>query len=659
MRPFQRLLKSLLPPISPEEAKRQARVIRPVYWVGLGLTAVVAAMQVARAPYDALPAIATLGVMALCYPLLRRRQERLVAALVLGASVCINFYSVWVQGGVVAPASRTYQLLVVAAGLVLGPQLVLPMTLIGIAAFGLALLGQAQGLIVSPVTLVSAQIHTWTAIGMLIATGVIVYFAAQELIRRARFSEGVIKAMPGVIVVFDLRQEGSPWSNRSLPAQLGWDPATLGDSPLRSLMHPEDLARLPSNLKRWNSAKDGEVLVTPFRMKHVSGEWRSFESRDTVYGRDKDSLPTQIISYIDDVTEKRRSDSERVQVQRLQALGQLAGGVAHDFNNLLAPIMGNAELIRLGLAADDERAHAATSILRSAERARELTRSMLGLGGHSSGERNRVDLNEVLRAYLPQLLRSLRQDLRVAFSPCDAPLLLLADPSQVERCLLNLALNAQDAMGGQGRLSISTRLEPAFAVLQVDDDGPGMSPDVRARAFEPFFTTKEPGQGTGLGLSSVHAVLQQHGGRIELDSEVGKGCHFRLYFPLQTPTVVPATRRWPGRVLLVDDEEDLREVLRRMLSSLGWQVLEAGTGDSALALAAAESGPIDLLLSDVRLPGLRGPDLGKQLKRLRPGLVSVYISGFADDVNVDGPLLEKPFSFEQLRDLLEQLQPKP
>lgn len=657
MRPFQRLLRSLVPPISPDEAQRQARVIRPVYWVGLALTAVVGALQLRTAPREALPAIATLLAMALCYPLMARKQERWVALLVLGASVCINFYSLWTQGGVVAPASRTYQLLIVAAGLVLGPHLVLPMTVIGVLAFGATLLGQAYGLIASPLTLAAAQIHAWTAIGMLVATGVIVWFAAKALIQRATFNEGVVTAMPGVIMVFDLQGDGSPWSNRSLPLQLGWDPATLGPSPLRSLTHPEDMAALPEKLRRWHSAADGEVLLNPFRMKHASGEWRNFESRDTVYRRDKNGVALQIISYIEDITDKHRVEESLRQAQRLQALGQLAGGVAHDFNNLLAPIMGNAELIRQGLPADDARAQAASSILRSAERARALTRSMLGLSEHAGGERNRVDLNEVLRSYLPQLSRSLRQDLRLTFSPCDAALLLLADPPQVERCLLNLALNAQDAMGGQGALHVSTRQEAGFAVLCVDDEGPGMSPDVRARAFEPFFTTKEPGQGTGLGLSSVHAMLQQHGGRVELDSEPGQGCHFRLYFPMPETANAPSGRPWPGRVLLVDDEEDLREVLRRMLQSLGWQVVEAGTGDSALALAAAEPGPIDLLLSDIRLPGLRGSELGKQLKALRPGLVSVYISGFADDADVDGPLLEKPFNLEQLRELLEQLKP--
>lgn len=545
-----------------------------------------------------------------------------------------------------------------AAGLVLGPHLVLPMTGLSLAAFGLVLLGQSQGWVHADVSLPLAQIHTLTALGLLSATGVIVYFAAREMDKRASFNEGVIASLPGIVQVFDLGQGRSTWVSRSLTAYLGWEASQLPPDVVSALMHPEDLALSPGRFARWERAKDGEILITPFRMRHASGEWRSFESRDTVHQRDKNGRVTQFVGYIEDVTDKRRVEENLSRAERLQALGQLAGGVAHDFNNVLAPILGNAELIRRGLPDGDERAVAADAIRRSTERARELTKSMLGLSGQTGAARERVDLNEVLASFMPLLLRSMRQDLQVDFAPSAQALPMLADPSQVERALLNLALNAQDALGGQGRLGISTRAEGGFAVLCVDDAGPGMSAAVRARAFEPFFTTKEPGQGTGLGLSSVHAFVLQHGGRVELDSEPDKGAHFRLYFPLLTEGdgALPG-QRWPGTVLLVDDEEDLRVVLRRLLESIGWRVLEAGTGDSALAVAAAEPGAIELLISDIRLPGLRGPDLGRQLKALRPGLRSVYISGFTDNSEVDGPLLGKPFNLDQLRRLLDSLKP--
>ena len=654
------------PLVSPQENARQASVIRPVYWIGLAVTGAVCLAQVVATPGQwgpLLPTLFTLAALALVFPLIFGHRERLGGLLIIAASCLINTYAILEHGGMAAGASRTFEVLVVVAGLIMGPRVVVPVTLIGIGAYSLALLGSLQGWVISPYTLAETQVQYLTAVGLLISTAVVVYFAAEALRTRANFNEGVVAALPGVVHIFDLRAGASTWMNRHLSEMLGHDeePATLKKDVLVSerlaaLMHPEDLGAAPAMLKRWDTVPDGQVLISPFRLRHRNGEWRNFESRDTVYKRDEAGRVQQFIGYIEDVTDKRRAEEGMQRTERLQALGQLAGGVAHDFNNLLAPIMGNAELIRSSLPPGHQAVESAESILRSAGRARELTRRMLSLSRSSPLDRRAMELSLTVEAFLPMLRRSLTRDLQLDFQRSDEPLLVLADTGQVERALLNLALNAKDALGGQGRLVVRTSLGDGEAVLHFIDDGPGMSAEVRQRAFEPFFTTKEPGKGTGLGLSGVHSIMAQHSGRVELDSEPGQGTHFRLYFPLHQapPGGLGAAGPWPGTVLLVDDEADLREVLARMFEHQGWRVLSAATAEQALDQAAAEAGPIQLLVTDVRLPGMRGPELGAMLGARQPGLRTLYISGFAD-ADVPGPLLAKPFDLGQLNVALDAL----
>jgi PAS domain S-box-containing protein len=662
---LKRLWLKVEPPISAAEQERQAKVIRPVYWVGLALSASVGLLQVlslgGHGIDEALPSIITVGYMLACLPLMRAGRERSAGLVILFSSALINSAAMARTGGILSSAAPTYQVLIIAGGLVLGPHLVAPITAISLAVFSGILFGQAKGWVACPVDLPHAQVAYLTDAGLLIASGVVVYFAARALRERAGFNESVVLALPGLVTLFDLERHEHSWSSRRIVEDLGWDAGELGPTPMSVILHPEDRAQLPAWMARWAERKDGEVVRTDFRLAQKNGGWRVFEARETVFQRGPHGEPRQILGYYEDVTERRRAEENLDRSQRLRSLDQLAGGVAHDFNNVLAPIVGHAELIRRGLPEGDERAQAAESILRSAGRARELTRRMLGLSRHSALELRPVDLNEVVGAFLPLLQRSLRAGLPLGFEPHRGPLPVMADASQLERALLNLALNAQDAVEGDGDLRVITDREDGWAVLRFEDPGPGMSPDVRARAFEPFFTTKEPGQGTGLGLSSVHAIVQAHGGRTDLESEPGHGARFILRFPLrqEAPAAAAApSGPWPGTLLLAEDEEDLRVLLQRQLQALGWRVLSSGSGDGALAVAEAEPGPIQLLVTDIRLPGLRGPELSRQLRAKRPGVRTAYMSGFADASEVDGPLLAKPFSLAQLKTLIEDLRPK-
>jgi signal transduction histidine kinase/CheY-like chemotaxis protein len=657
MRRF-RFLDALKPPDSALERRRQAQVIRTVYGIGLLLTAAVFLLQIFSVPGSltgpALPALLSLTAMLACLPLLLRGREHSVALLVLAASICINTFSL-VREGILSPSSRVYDVLVVAAGLILGHRLVLPTAGLGLLGLLLGLTSQALGIASTPLPLHDAAVQTITAVGLLAALTTLVYFATRSIEARVAFDESIVAALPGAIRLYNFKLKRSHWLNRPPWERLEGADDVESEAAFWNAVHPEDRAVALPAWERWQSVRDGEVLLSEFRVKDAAGRWRILESRDTVYARNPDGTVKELLGYLEDVTEKHRARETLERNGRLQFLSQLAGGLAHDFNNVLAPILGHAELIRAGLSDDDPRAQAAQTVQRLVQRARELIRRILELDHKRPAHLQEVDLDQVLRGFLPLLQRSLRHDLQLDYQGPDAPAPVLADAALVERMLLNLAMNAQDVVAPGERLSVSLELTPHEAVLHFRDRGPGMTPEVRARAFEPFFTTKEPGQGTGLGLAMVHATMQQHGGSVELETEVDQGCHFRLRFPL-APRKFPAEKSAGitlGRVLVVDDEEDLRLVLRRMLEQLGWTVLEAATASSAVALAA-QVGHLDLLLTDIRLPGMRGPDLAAKLRRRQPDLPCIYMSGF-NDAPVDGPLLSKPFDMAELKALLEQL----
>ena len=387
------------------------------------------------------------------------------------------------------------------------------------------------------------------------------------------------------------------------------------------------------------------------------------------------------LAFFRDVSDRRQLERS----QRMETVGRLAGGVAHDFNNLLTVINGYADLVARNPALGERDAHRVHEIRQAGQWAARLTRQLLSFSRQSIVAPAAADLNQVVREMEEMLRRLIGEDVRlsVTLQPQLSP--VLADRSQLEQVLMNLAINARDAMPQGGALTVETRelrldapytdrhpeIPPgAYVLLAVSDTGVGMDDATRGRIFEPFFTTKE-GRGTGLGLSTVAAIVRQSGGHVLVYSERGHGTTFKVLLPRADGAVAPAVaaagapQRGSETILLVEDERSVREYVRELLEEYGYRVLEAGNGADALALCDAYVGTIDLVLTDVVLPDLGGSRLTEALMATRPELRILYMSGYADDAVVRHGILqgsvafiEKPFSSEalaaKLRDVLER-----
>ncbi|WP_136513883.1 ATP-binding protein [Geomonas edaphica] len=350
---------------------------------------------------------------------------------------------------------------------------------------------------------------------------------------------------------------------------------------------------------------------------------------------------------IKDVTENKLLEEQLRQSQKMEAIGTLAGGIAHDFNNILTVIAGYASLIQLN-GAGSEAASMAGEIMISAERAAEMTRSLLAFSRKQEVHLDAVDLNLVVGDLHKSLSRLITEEIELVVRLCEAPICICADRRQVEQVLINLAVNARDAMPGGGVLSITTAtmelgdddLPPgSYAVIVVADNGTGMDKEVQARVFEPFFTTKEVGKGTGLGLSSSYGIIRKHNGLIRVKSEPGAGTSFSIYLPLcgvqtEQGTASAAFVRSTGSetILLVEDDRTVRGMTQMLLEQHGYRVLVAREGEEALRVFEKESGTVRLLLTDVIMPRLNGRLLGEKVRQLAPGLPVIFMSGYPADV---------------------------
>jgi PAS domain S-box-containing protein len=376
--------------------------------------------------------------------------------------------------------------------------------------------------------------------------------------------------------------------------------------------------------------------------------------------------------------ERDRLERQLQQSQRLESLGQLAGGVAHDFNNLLGVISSYAAFVADEVRKQAE--HAAGQIMLAdieqvqlaAQRASGLTHQLLAFARREVLQPRVLNLNEVVAGVLKLLQRTLGEHIEL-LTDLDPDLeFVLADPGQIEQILVNLAVNARDAMTGGGKLTIetgNTEVDPAYAAsrarlppgqyvaLKVSDNGPGMPPEVIDRAFEPFFTTKPKGVGSGLGLATVYGIVTQAGGNVRIYSEAGLGTTITVLLPVTSQTA-PAARDAQEEpaggtelVLVVEDEAALREVTRRILARNGYQVITAASGEEAVRAAAASPAPIDALITDVIMPGMQGREVAEKITELRPGIPVLYMSGYTEGLlgsqGVLEPgvhLIEKPFA---------------
>jgi two-component system cell cycle sensor histidine kinase/response regulator CckA len=381
-----------------------------------------------------------------------------------------------------------------------------------------------------------------------------------------------------------------------------------------------------------------------------------------------------------DVTEQRRLEAQLRQAQKMEAVGRLAGGIAHDFNNLLTAILGSAQLALREVEPSHVVREDLEEIRRAGLRAADLTRQLLAYSRRQVVAPKVIDVNETLRALDSMLRRLIREDIDLVMELGPRPLAVKSDAGQLEQVVLNLVVNARDALPHAGRIVIRTSgvvlgpppLQPQndppappgpYVNLEVSDTGSGLSPEARAHLFEPFFTTKEMGKGTGLGLATVYGIVKQNGGYIYVDSTASQGTTVRVYLPEATePVHVPdqtpvplSPSRGSETVLLVEDEPAVRQFARRALESSGYCVLAAGDGAEAMATALSHPGPIHVLVTDVVMPGMGGPELARRLSQQRSTLRVLFCSGYTDDASVrEGvreagtAFLQKPFSPEEL-----------
>ncbi len=446
----------------------------------------------------------------------------------------------------------------------------------------------------------------------------------------------------------------------------------------QNVIHPDDL---PMCVERWTrSLQTGECFEVEFRLRRADGEYRWHLGRATA-GRDAAGKIIKWFGTSTDInTQKlaeealRRSEEQLRQSQKLEAVGRLAGGIAHDFNNLLTAINGYSELTLRCLAPDNSLHRNVTEIKKAGERAAALTRQLLAFSRKQILQPKVLDLNSIVTDISKILQRVIGEDVNI-LTVLDPDLKHIeADAGQLEQVLMNLAVNARDAMPGGGKLTIKTanvELSEAcalehpnvshgsYVMLSVSDTGCGMDAATKAQIFEPFFTTKEAGKGTGLGLATVYGIVKQSGGNIRVCSEIGRGTTFNIYLPRAgnaaelSEKVEPLADlpRGTETILLVEDEEAVREILREVLEADGYSVLPTSGGEEALELCANYKKEIHLMLTDVVMPGMNGRELGERAAALWPEMRVLYMSGYTDEaithhgaLDAGAAFLEKPFT---------------
>ena len=395
--------------------------------------------------------------------------------------------------------------------------------------------------------------------------------------------------------------------------------------------------------------------------------------------RDEHNIVLGFVRVSIDLTERRNLEEQFRQSQKMDAVGRLAGGIAHDFNNLLTVIRLNTEIIMEGLDPTDPRSEDVKQIRSAAERASSLTRQLLAFSRKQILQPRVLDMNSVVSSVEPMLRRLIGEDIVIG-SSCTARGYVVADPGQLEQILVNLVVNARDAMPQGGRISIETQnaeldetytsehapvVPGRYVMLAVGDTGVGMTRDTREHAFDPFFTTKEAGKGTGLGLATVYGIVKQSGGYVWIYSEPGQGTTLKLYFPEVSSAAAFKTgeykimakeqARGSETILLVEDEEAVRGLTSRILEKQGYRVIAAQHGREAMDIATKEAGHIDLVLTDIVMPGMNGRGLVERLAGIRPRIKSLYMSGYTDDdivrrgfIEPSKSFLQKPFTSEAL-----------
>lgn len=453
----------------------------------------------------------------------------------------------------------------------------------------------------------------------------------------------------------------------SCQSVLGYQPEELLGRALAELIEPEDRAALTDVLKV--KSEDLNLGQLEYRCRHARGHMVWLEAVGKVI-LNKSGQIEEVILTNRDITERRYLEEQLNQARKLQAIGQLAGGIAHDFNNLLTVIISYCDILLNYPAEDPElRRTEIEQIMEAGLHAAALTQHLLAFSRRQNLELQTLDLNEAINNTLKMLPRLIREDIELHTELQSQLGKMKADPGQLEQVLMNLAVNARDAMPQGGTLTIATKdvyldenyskrhlevLPGQYVLLAVSDTGVGMDAQTQSHIFEPFFTTKEVGKGTGLGLATVHGIVKQSGGHIQVQSEIGKGTIIKIYFPQVESELPEATDSLPYNskaslrgnetILLIEDDYRVRQITREILQSQHYTVLEAD-GEEALQISQQYSGKIDLLLTDIVMPKRNGREIAEELLMVRPGLKVIYMSGYTDDIIIQHGISEGELTF--------------
>ncbi len=526
-----------------------------------------------------------------------------------------------------------------------------------------------------------AHLALFFAVALLICWFNAALRAAQESLRRSEsnFRSLVMNAPYGICRCdgLGILQDANP----AMVAMFGYDSAAA--------LRGRHLGSLYADAQQWfqtadyfHARKEFNNLTTECVRKDGTSIVARISGRSIPNGKNGDSFEI----FMEDVTETRTLELQLRQAQKMEAIGRLAGGIAHDFNNLLMVISGYAEFLLERLGPDPRLRGPAQEISNATQRATSLTRQLLAFSRKQMLAPKVLDLNEVVAENLKMLTRMIGEDIDLVMVPGAALGALRADPGQIDQVIMNLAVNGRDAMPQGGKLTIETAnvtLDENFArthapltpgdyvMLAISDTGVGMDSETQSRIFEPFFTTKGA-KGTGLGLSTVYGIVKQSGGFIFVDSQPQRGTSFRAYFPridgredaaaAQESLTLPRAERGQETILLVEDETNLRHLARQYLEIQGYKILEAEDGAAALQIVDGYQGTIDLLLTDVVMPGMNGRELATHISKLLPEVRVLYMSGYTENaIGHDGTLdpginlLQKPFSLPALKDRVREV----
>jgi signal transduction histidine kinase/FixJ family two-component response regulator len=497
----------------------------------------------------------------------------------------------------------------------------------------------------------------------------------RALRRTEATQEAILRSLP---IVFHSRSIEPPFAPTfvsdsveqitGFPARRFTDEADFGSSRI----HPDDL---PAYVDRVGSALRTGHYSVEFRWLCADGQYRVLQDQGVV-APSTDGEAREIFGVILDATDRRSLEEQLAQARKMEAVGQLTGGVAHDFNNLLTVVLGNIDMLATRKEEDERRMRRIEAVRQAAERGRDLTGQLLAFSRRQHLTPVTLDVNRLIRDFAPLMRQAVGEAVTLDLELGPEGLNTHVDPTQLETALLNLAVNARDAMPDGGALLIATRREPGrpklgYVVVEVRDTGVGMNEEVRSRVFEPFFTTKDVGKGSGLGLSQVYGFVKQSDGEVRLESAPGQGTAFHLMLPASGAEVDAPRREAPPakvvggaeKILLVEDDATVLALTLDVLTGLGYRVATATNAAEALAALQADA-DIDLLFTDVVMPGgVNGLSLARTARELRPNLRVLLTSGFVGEGRaIDGrefPLLDKPYEAAVLAATLRKLLDRP